>query len=180
MGPLIVEYYSGWPALFDEEAVRVVEALGRRCAAVEHIGSTAVPGLPAKPVIDLLVALRGPLTSRDSRAVRRLGYSHLRARRNGRLIFRRGAPRTHSLHVTELGTSRWRAALLFRDYLRVNPLAAARYAELKLELTRLDSRAAYGEGKAAFIAATLREAALEPLGGESDRAGSRTLRATEV
>jgi GrpB-like predicted nucleotidyltransferase (UPF0157 family) len=181
--PRLVDYDSRWPALFAEEAARVIAVLGFRCAAIEHIGSTAVVGLPAKPVIDLLVALRGPLTSRDSSALRHLGYTHLRARRDGRLVFRKGAPRTHSLHVSELGSDGWRAALLFRDYLRARPEEAARYGWLKLELARVRNSGAYSAGKATFIVAALRQAA--PEGGASGRklggrAGSRTLRTTEV
>jgi GrpB-like predicted nucleotidyltransferase (UPF0157 family) len=181
--PILVDYDSRWPAFFAEEAARVLAVLGFRCVGVEHIGSTAVAGLPARPVIDLLVALRGPLTSRDSRALRHLGYAHLRARRDGRLVFRKGAPRTHSLHVAELGSDGWQAALRFRDYLRARPEEAARYGRLKFELARLRNPGAYSTGKAAFIVAALRQAAPEgdagarKLGG---RAGSRTLRTTEV
>jgi GrpB-like predicted nucleotidyltransferase (UPF0157 family) len=159
MSVRLVEYDTSWPARFAGEASRVATALGTACAGVEHIGSTSVPGLPAKPVIDLLVALHAPLSSRESRALRRLGYVHLRARRDGRLVFRRGTPREFSLHVVEIGSRSCQAALFFRDYLRVWPEEAARYAQLKRRLARVDSRAAYGAGKGAFIRAALREAA---------------------
>jgi GrpB-like predicted nucleotidyltransferase (UPF0157 family) len=157
--PMLVEYDPRWPELFAEEAARVLAVLGSRCVAIEHIGSTAVAGLPAKPVIDLLVALRGPLASRDSSALRHLGYTHLRARRDRRLVFRKGAPRTHSLHVSDLGSDYWQAALLFRDYLRARPEEAARYGRVKLKLARMRNPGAYSAGKATFIVAALRRAA---------------------
>jgi len=151
MEPLVVPYDARWPTLFAEEAELVAAALGPRCLGVEHIGSTAVAGLSSKPVVDLLVGLPDPLSSEDTRALRDLGYTRLRARRDGRLVFRKGTPREYSLHVAELGTSVWLRPLVFRDHLRAWPEEAERYARLKLELARAGSRSGYADGKAAFI-----------------------------
>jgi len=156
----VAETDPRWPELFSAEAALVRNALGDRAVAVEHIGTTAVPGLAGKPVIDLLVGLAAPLTSADSRALKRLGYRHLRARRDGRLIFRKGTPRRYSLHVTEYESERWRAALGFRDYLRATPDAAEQYRQLTIDLAR-KSPAGYSAGKSAFIARALQRATLQ-------------------
>jgi GrpB-like predicted nucleotidyltransferase (UPF0157 family) len=156
---LVVPYDARWPELFAGEAARVRDALGPRCLGVEHIGSTAVPGLPSKPVVDLLVGLPDALTRDDARALKGLGYRRLRVRRDGRLVFRRGTPRAYSLHVAEVGTWAWHRPLGFRDLLRRRPEEVERYAALKLELARTGDLPAYVEGKAAFIESALREAA---------------------
>src|SRR5262249_26292743 len=127
---------TAWDELFAAEAALVREALGPRAVAVEHVGSTAVPGLGGKPVVDLLVGLASALTSADKHALKCVGYRYLRARRDGRLVFRKGAPRGFSLHVTEHGSERWRDVIGFRDYLRAHRDAAEEYRELTLALAR--------------------------------------------
>jgi GrpB-like predicted nucleotidyltransferase (UPF0157 family) len=156
MSVTLVEHDPSWQGRFEEEAARVREALGVRAVAIEHIGSTAVPGLASQPVIDLLVGLRGLLADADKRALRRLGYARLRARRDSRIVFRKGVPRTHSLHVTEHGSAEWLAALDFRDRLRAWPDEAARYEARKFALA-VRGRGGYSAGKAAFIARALGE-----------------------
>jgi GrpB-like predicted nucleotidyltransferase (UPF0157 family) len=158
---ILVAFDERWAELFAEEAALVRNALGDRVLAVEHIGSTAVPGLVGKPVIDLLAGLAGPLSPRNNRALKRLGYAHLRARRDGRLVFRKGAPRAYSLHVTEHGSDQWRAALAFRDYLRANADAAEEYRQLKITLAELGA-AAYARRKSVFVSHTLRRLASAP------------------
>jgi GrpB-like predicted nucleotidyltransferase (UPF0157 family) len=126
---------------------------------VEHIGSTSVPGLGGKPVIDLLAGLAASLTSADTRALKRIGYRHLRARRDGRLVFRKSTPRRYSLHITQYESERWRSVLGFRDYLRADPEAAERYRQLNVALAQRNP-AGYSAGKGAFVAAALQRAAL--------------------
>ena len=157
----LTEFDARWEALFAKEAARVRQALAGRVLAVEHIGSTAVPGLGGKPVIDLLAGLAGPLEAADTRALKRLGYTHLRARRDGRLVFRKGAPRAYSLHVTEHGSEQWRAALAFRDYLRANADAAEEYRQLKMTLADRGA-AAYARRKGVYVSHTLRRLASLP------------------
>jgi GrpB-like predicted nucleotidyltransferase (UPF0157 family) len=161
----LAEFDVRWGELFAEEAARVRRALGERVLAVEHIGSTAVPGLGGKPVIDLLAGLAGPLCAADTRALKRLGYGHLRARRDGRLVFRKGAPRAYSLHVTEHGSEQWGAALAFRDHLRANADAADEYRRLKLALAERGA-AAYARRKGVYVSHTLRRLASLPPGEE--------------
>jgi GrpB-like predicted nucleotidyltransferase (UPF0157 family) len=147
-----------WSELFAVEAELVREALGPRAVAVEHVGSTAVAGLGGKPVVDLLVGLASPLTSSDNHALKCAGYRYLRARRDGRLVFRKGTPHGYSLHVTELGSERWRDVIGFRDYLRAHPAAAEEYRELTRTLAR-QRPFGYSAGKRAFVTKALQRAA---------------------
>ena len=154
---IVVEYDPDWPARFVEEHARLAETFGDDAVMIEHIGSTAVPGLAAKPIIDILVAARRlPLPVSRIAAMEGVGYEHLGEYGiPGRVYFRRRSPRprTHHVHVYAVGSDRIRDHLVFRDYLRAHPADAARYAKLKRELASqgLDATA-YGSGKSAFIA----------------------------
>ncbi len=156
----IVEYDERWPAMYAAEATRLCDTLpASLILAMEHFGSTAIPGLAAKPVIDILVAVR---SIEQARAVaveplRALGYAFWADNpKRDRLFFVRGLPpapcRTHHVHVTELDGEMW-GRLLFRDYLRAHPEEAARYATLKRALAERhrDDREAYTEAKASYV-----------------------------
>jgi NAD-dependent deacetylase len=134
----IVAYDPAWPRLYEEEAARVRAALGEDVVAIEHMGSTAVPGLAGKPVIDVSVGLRRPeLSTEQVAAVEALGYEHLGENGlPGRLFFRRseGGERRHHLHVVEVDGEHWHRHRAFRDYLRSHPDEAGRYAAEKLRL----------------------------------------------
>jgi GrpB-like predicted nucleotidyltransferase (UPF0157 family) len=140
-------------------AVRWTAALGRALAPlqhrIEHVGSTAVPGLVAKPVVDLLVVVPDVDDEASYRpALESLGLV-LRAREPGHRFFRppAGQPRTVHVHVCRPGSSWERDFLVFRDRLRADPLLADSYAALKLRLAAElgADRAAYTEAKAGFI-----------------------------
>jgi len=125
-------------------------------AAFEHVGSTAVPGLPAKPVIDILVGLSSVELDVETRtALRDAGYVSRRRDTTGRHYFRKGNPRTHYLHVVELDGASWRRYLAFRNRLRDVPEEAAEYARLKRELAPVDP-GTYATAKAAYIEAALK------------------------
>lgn len=151
-----------WAAGFAAERARVLAALGGLPVAVEHVGSTAVPGLPAKPILDLLAGRpAGNALAPYVAALTAAGY-HYRGEYGipGRHYFVRDAPdgcRTHHLHLVEHGGEFWRSHLAFREYLRRVPDRAAAYATLKRDLATRHphDRAAYTEGKSAFIAETL-------------------------
>ena len=134
----VVAYDPAWPQLYEEEAARVGAALGEDVVAIEHMGSTAVPGLAGKPVIDVSVGLRRPeLSMEQVAAVEALGYEYLGENGlPGRLFFRRseGGKRTHHLHVVEVDGEHWHRHRAFRDYLRSHPDEAGRYAAEKLRL----------------------------------------------
>ena len=158
----IAPYDPVWPLDFAAEADRLAESCRDLPLRIEHIGSTAVPGLSAKPIIDILIGVP-PRAAREPyvAAIRGLGYEHRGAAGiPGRNYFRRGSPRTHHIHLVSWSSALWRDHLLFRDWLRRNESAALEYAVLKRELAAMfaDNRLRYSESKGPFIKATLRQA----------------------
>jgi GrpB-like predicted nucleotidyltransferase (UPF0157 family) len=164
----VVDYDQDWPRQYAEERDRIGAAIGDVTLAIEHVGGTAVPGLPAKPVIDLMVGVEdieraGPAVA----GLINLCYEYvpeLESQLPDRRYFRRGTPETHHVHMVSVSGDYWAEHLLFRDYLRTHPQAAEEYGKLKRGLAgrhRLD-RDAYRAGKVPFIdmvvAAARREA----------------------
>lgn len=129
-----------WPDLASQASAELMAALPGLFSAIEHVGSTAVPGLAAKPIIDLMAATDDldRVVARDG-DLRQLGYQFHDAGMPGRLFYRRGADRawTHHLHVVEASTFASRNQRLLRDYLRGHPDDAARYGALKRRLAAL-------------------------------------------
>jgi GrpB-like predicted nucleotidyltransferase (UPF0157 family) len=167
---IVVPYDEAWPSLFEEEQTRIESAIGPWVEEIEHVGSTAVPGLAAKPVIDIMVGVKSLVES--SILVERLvgiGYEYvpefervLPFRRYFRKM--REGRRTHQIHLVERPNAEWwDRHLLFRDYLRVHPEAAEEYARLKYELSHRfgEDRVAYTEAKTAFISEVVRRAAVD-------------------
>ena len=156
----LVEYDPGWPELFRREAERIAAAIAPLAVRLEHGGSTAVPGLVAKPVLDIL---GGYAASADLvpliAALGRAGYLH-RGEQGipGREFFRRGEPRAYHLHLTAVGSGFWRDHLEFRELLRADPGVRAAYAALKRDLAGRypRDREAYIEGKGPFVLEALR------------------------
>ncbi len=153
----IVPYDPSWPARFDREQ----DAIGQVLAAwlvgpPEHIGSTAVPGLAAKAVIDIMAPVRSLDASRPAiDAAAGLGYCYSPYRPDREHWFCKPSPafRTHHLHLVPHASAQWTGALAFRDYLRAHRDVAADYEALKRRLAeqyRLD-REAYTEAKHPFI-----------------------------
>jgi GrpB-like predicted nucleotidyltransferase (UPF0157 family) len=158
----LVDYDPEWPRLFAEERERLAALLGPAVFAIEHIGSTAVPGLPAKPVLDIAAAV-GSLASVAAMVgpLGGLGYRYLgEYGLPGRLFFEKGEPVTHHLHAVELTGDHWRVWRQFRDYLRRHPDEARRYAEFKQELAAryAADRDAYTRSKTDFVNAVLAKA----------------------
>ena len=162
----LVDYDPEWPYLFEAEASRIRAALaGRHDFSIEHFGSTAIQGLAAKPIIDimLIVAEQSNWPSLIE-PLARLSYVFWSENpRRDRMFFVKGMPpfgagRTHHIHVRTPTDAR--APILFRDYLRNHPEAASRYATLKRELAGRYStdRDAYTEGKARFVDEIIRKA----------------------
>ena len=150
----IVDYHHGWPASFEEERALVVAATGIAPKRVENVGSTAVQGLAAKPVIDLMVGVpRVEDAQRQIDALRAMGYDWRGETVPGTLYLRKAEPRRFNLHMTQWGGEFWQDLLLFRDFLRTNPGKARQYEDLKRDLmARLASDPpAYNAGKASFI-----------------------------
>ncbi|KAF0106933.1 MAG: hypothetical protein FD147_2458 [Chloroflexi bacterium] len=158
--PIVIEPSNpNWLILFQSEAALIQSVIGSYITSIEHIGSTAVPGLAAKPVIDILIGVQRvadsplflpPLTA--------LGYiyrpefeSELPERRY--LLKMKDGKHTHHLHIVESTTQFFRKELAFRDYLRMHPETAEAYATLKYELAKKfgSDRAGYTDAKTAFI-----------------------------
>jgi NAD-dependent deacetylase len=137
-GPVaVVEYDPEWPERFAEESERIRAALGNKVVDIEHMGSTAVPGLAAKPVIDISLGLRDiDLSEAQITAMTDLGYEFLgELGLPGRLYFRKGgATSTHHVHSVVWGGEHWSRHLAFRDYLRSHPDEARAYGERKRRL----------------------------------------------
>lgn len=159
----LVMHDPAWATLFVAEAERLRAALGPELPlALEHMGSTAVPGLVAKPILDLLGGYpAGAAVEPYIQALVRAGYVH-RGEQGiaGREFFRRGEPRAYHLHLTARSGAFWREHLAFRDALRSRPAVREAYAALKLELARRHprDREAYIEGKGAFVRRVVSEA----------------------
>jgi GrpB-like predicted nucleotidyltransferase (UPF0157 family) len=162
----ILDYDDAWPALADAELRRVEEALGEVAVRLEHVGSTAVPGLAAKPIIDLLVCVDsiGPRV-RYVEPLERLGYLFAPAPESaGRHFFAKPPrrPRTHHVHVVEAGSEHEFRHVAVRDFLRSHPDEAASYAALKREVVARhpQDRLAYIEGKDEYVATLERRAVI--------------------
>jgi GrpB-like predicted nucleotidyltransferase (UPF0157 family) len=159
-----VDYDPAWPAVFEALAAPVRDAVDDLGADVEHVGSTAVPGLAAKPVIDIDVVVRSP--DDVPAAIERLGALGYVHEGDGGVAAREvflwppGSVR-HHLYVVVAGSAPHVDHIRFRDHLRAHPEAAAEYAALKRELARehRTDRDAYTDAKAGFVAAALTRAA---------------------
>lgn len=161
---VIVDYDPQWPIRYAQEKAAIVRALGSRLAAIEHIGSTAVPGLGAKPIIDMLSGVTNLKTGAQCvPALEALGYEYKGENGiSGRLYFDKGNPRVYHLHMVEVDGEHWKRHLLFRDYLRSHPAETQRYEALKRELAERygNDREGYTNAKTDFIEAAVRRAFL--------------------
>jgi len=152
---VIVSYNEGWPALYEQERNILHQALVALQPSFEHIGSTAVPGFNAKPIIDIMAGVSDPAMTADAcHLLQLLGYTaHGEKGITGRLFFTKGLPSTHHLHLVPIGGDFWKEHIIFRDELITNPDAAARYLGIKLTLAEhyARNRQKYTDGKAAVI-----------------------------
>lgn len=151
----VVPYDPAWAATFARWRERLATALGSQAVRIEHMGSTAVEGLAAKPVVDIMVCV---LDVEDEAAfvpgIEGLGVP-LRSRETAHRYFRPGPPdpREVQIHVWQVGSEGERMHLLFRDYLRAHPAARDAYAAMKMEAARRfrGDRIAYNEAKSGHI-----------------------------
>ena len=160
----IVEYDPAWAELAAAEIGRIAAAVGEAAVGVEHVGSTAVPGLAAKPIVDLQIAV-AEVGRRDLYVEQLEGIGYLFVPDPDSPDFHFFAkpaarPRSFHLHVCAAGSEDERRHLAVRDYLRAHPEEAAGYAALKRELAARHpgDRLAYIEGKEEFVTALERRA----------------------
>lgn len=153
----IVAYDPSWPVRFQEEADVLRHALAPwLVGSIEHIGSTAVPGLGAKPVIDIMGGVRTLDGSRPAIAVAaRLGYCYAPYQAELEHWFCKPSPaiRTYHLHLLPTGSPQWLRLIAFRDYLRAHSEVALEYEVLKRRLAQehYRDREAYTAAKRPFI-----------------------------
>jgi GrpB-like predicted nucleotidyltransferase (UPF0157 family) len=168
----VVPYNAAWPAQFEAERRVLQAALSAWLVGdIEHIGSTAVACLSAKPVIDIMAPVASLLASEAAiAAATAIGYAHHPYRADVMHWFCKPSPEvlTHHLHLVPLGSDLWRARLAFRDALRANPALAAEYAALKMQLARQyrNDRDAYTEHKAPFVRRVLLSCGLPALSAQ--------------
>ena len=158
---VMFEYDPEWPRMFEEEASRLASVWGDQCIAIHHIGSTSVPNLKAKPIIDSMIVIKDDLKVHDfDDGMISLGY-----RCRGECLDAGGTPgrfyyskdtngiRTHQAHVMQEGHFDIEQKLNFRDYLRAHPDVAKEYAELKTRLIEQNRKGIveYIEGKDKFV-----------------------------
>jgi GrpB-like predicted nucleotidyltransferase (UPF0157 family) len=173
----IAPYDPAWPAAFEHERELLAEAIGRWVTGgIHHVGSTAVPGLDAKPVIDILVGVADLLSARacfDPLAA--LGYEHASYRAQEMHWFCKPSRsrRTHHLHLVPTGSPRYRDELAFRDALRAEEELAGEYAALKRALAEAHEhdREGYTEAKSPFVERVLAHAHSSGGGSHSSRGG---------
>ena len=155
----LASYTPEWESIYQGEEIMLRTALGNRALDIQHIGSTSVPEISAKPIIDIAIAVASdedidgciaPLAS--------VGYEYLgEFGLPGRHFFVKGNPRTHHIHVVRTDSHHWRQWIYFRNYLRRYPDVAREYDNLKRSLAQqyAENREAYLAGKAPFITRVL-------------------------
>lgn len=178
---VVTEYNPAWPQMFDREAIKIRKILGANCVAIFHIGSTSVPGLAAKPVIDIMPVVRS-LSDVDavSGEFVNIGYEYLgEFGIAGRRYLRKGGDeRTHQIHIfAQTDNANISRHLSFRNFLRSHEDTRNAYAKLKRELARkypydIDG---YSDGKEAFVKAVEAKALAWAAGEQPQKFKSRRL-----
>lgn len=156
----LVEYDPRWPALFAAEQQRIHDQCGTLTLRLEHVGGTSIPGMCAKPVLDIAAGWpRDTSTQGYVAALKHAGYEP-RGERGvpGRQFLCWGQPRAYHVHLVEEGGPLWRDYVAFRDYLRAHAEAARQFADLKRVLAARSSqdREAYMNAKASHVQEILR------------------------
>lgn len=150
----IVPYNPNWPQMFEAEARLILKVLGANCLAIHHIGSTSIPGMAAKPIIDILPIVKNIVQVDESnKAMEKLGYE---AKGEYGILFRRYFKKneTFNVHVFEADDTEVDRYLKFRDWMRMHPDDAKAYAQLKRELAQKypNDILKYCSGKDLFVA----------------------------
>jgi GrpB-like predicted nucleotidyltransferase (UPF0157 family) len=172
----LTPYQSIWVDHFNREADRIRTALGDKALQIEHVGSTSIPGMAAKPVIDIMVAVEKLTLSSDLiLPLVSIGYEYFPVDTvPGRMFFAREVRpeiRTHHLNLAEKGSTFWGNQLLFRDYLRKNDRLASEYIQLKKDFIEYYARTNHldREWKTEFVAKVLEMAKIAISDGWSPR-----------
>jgi len=143
--------HDAWAEAYEQERARIVAALGEYVLDIQHVGSTSISNVPAKPILDILIGVRD-FEEAAACVEPMIAIGYMYRGENGiprRHYFVKGDPRTHHIHMVEIGSNTWRVILRFRDLLRMNPALASEYAREKerLALQNPGNREAYQRGK---------------------------------
>ncbi len=162
---VVMDYEPEWRHAFAQEKIKILSAMTGLEARIEHIGSTAVQGLGAKPTIDIMAGVSelGLVDERYIRHLELIGYEYIpKPEFPERMFFRRGLWRagTHHLHIYRYQGKHWNDQLLFREYLKKDATTRERYFTLKKELEAQfkHDRVSYTNGKADFIRSIIERA----------------------
>jgi GrpB-like predicted nucleotidyltransferase (UPF0157 family) len=161
---IVVPYDPDWPCRFDEERRVLAAVFAGTEAVIEHVGSTAVPGLGAKPVIDVMVGIPALIeVERRIPALEVAGYEYVHEYERqlpDRRYFRKPplGPRTFHVHCVVTRSDFWNRQLAFRNHLRAHPESAEAYYKLKRDLARRLTKVEYTEAKSPFIEGVLASA----------------------
>jgi len=155
---IIVDYDPRWPILYEDEKDRIRGIIGHKVLAIEHIGSTAVPGLGAKPIVDIMACVRGSSDADECVPIlRNIGYDDVTPQEGNPDWYYCLGKGTHNmgyhLHLMRYMSDFSRKHILFREYLRAHPDAAQQYLELKRGMAARygSDRVAYTESKTSFV-----------------------------
>lgn len=156
----LVPHHKEWQTEFEQEKARIIAKVGDSIVDVQHIGSTSIPGIKAKPIIDMSAGIRRFKDAQKLvKPLRALGYNFDRRFQN-QMFFAKGPDvrRTHYLHVMRYQGAKWKSDKLFRDYLIAHSARAKAYTKLKIKLAKqyAKERQKYSDGKDTFIKETLR------------------------
>ena len=148
-------YSQEWKTLYEKEVEKIKNVIGDFVIDIQHIGSTAIPNIVAKPIIDIAVMLSSLDKAKDLiKPLGNLGYNYDEsASSSERYFFRKGEPTQYHLSLTALNVSFWHRQILFRDYLVNHPPLAKEYEKLKLEMIEKDptGRKDYLNAKSSFV-----------------------------
>lgn len=164
VGTVKLEKYNlHWKKLFEDENEKLLKIFGALAIEIEHVGSTSIEGLSAKPIIDIAVALK---SLDDFKKVKHYfdnePYSIKEDSVNNEILVRKGSEenRTHFIHIMELNSKRYKDTIIFRDYLRKHKDVLKKYEELKIDLASKyrDNRKMYSASKNDFIEEVIKKA----------------------
>ena len=164
----IVDYDPQWPNQYEKERSNILDAIGHKALAIEHIGSTAVPGLGAKPIIDIMAGVEGSADADECvRLLETIGYddvTHQPEMQDWYYCLGKGFHSVgYHLHLVRNGSEHWEKHIVFRDYLRSHPETAREYDHLKRRLASEhgSNRLAYTEAKTSFIESIISKTIIE-------------------
>ena len=160
----LLPYNPAWKKLYKKEEKFLRSVIGKQVLDIQHVGSTSIPGVKAKPIIDIAIGVKNLKSGKKCiKPLEKLGYEHKGgAGIKGRHFFAKGSEknRTHYVHIVKLNGRFWKNCILFRDYLQKHKRTIKKYNELKEKLAKKykDNRKKYTAQKHSFIQGIIKKA----------------------